>query len=93
MSLASLLSIRLPLVQQTLKQNKLILNKFYLNNNLSLSSAKLLSTSVAQEKAVYKRDKPHLNIGTIGHVDHGKIYFIKRLLFWNKRLKKKTNKL
>lgn len=22
--------------------------------------------------AVYKRDKPHLNIGTIGHVDHGK---------------------
>jgi len=23
-------------------------------------------------KAVYKRDKPHCNIGTIGHVDHGK---------------------
>ena len=23
-------------------------------------------------KAVFKRDKPHLNIGTIGHVDHGK---------------------
>ena len=26
----------------------------------------------AQEKVVFKRDKPHLNIGTIGHVDHGK---------------------
>lgn len=24
------------------------------------------------EKQVYKRDKPHLNVGTIGHVDHGK---------------------
>ena len=23
-------------------------------------------------KATYKRDKPHMNIGTIGHVDHGK---------------------
>jgi elongation factor Tu len=28
--------------------------------------------AAAQEKIVYKRDKPHLNIGTIGHVDHGK---------------------
>jgi elongation factor Tu len=24
------------------------------------------------DKAVYKRTKPHVNIGTIGHVDHGK---------------------
>ena len=24
------------------------------------------------KKAVYSRDKPHINIGTIGHVDHGK---------------------
>jgi elongation factor Tu len=24
------------------------------------------------EKEVFKRDKPHCNIGTIGHVDHGK---------------------
>ena len=23
-------------------------------------------------KETFKRDKPHLNIGTIGHVDHGK---------------------
>jgi elongation factor Tu len=22
--------------------------------------------------AIYKRDKPHLNVGTIGHIDHGK---------------------
>uniref|UniRef100_A0A914GUZ9 protein-synthesizing GTPase n=1 Tax=Globodera rostochiensis TaxID=31243 RepID=A0A914GUZ9_GLORO len=29
--------------------------------------------SYAQQKApTYKRDKPHLNVGTIGHVDHGK---------------------
>src|ERR1700724_307336 len=24
------------------------------------------------EKEAFKRDKPHLNVGTIGHVDHGK---------------------
>ncbi len=25
-------------------------------------------------KETFKRDKSHLNIGTIGHVDHGKNY-------------------
>ena len=24
-------------------------------------------------QAVYERTKPHLNVGTIGHVDHGKV--------------------
>ncbi|XP_046400054.1 elongation factor Tu, mitochondrial [Ischnura elegans] len=28
--------------------------------------------SYAVEKKVYQRDKPHCNVGTIGHVDHGK---------------------
>jgi len=27
---------------------------------------------VVVEKKTFKRDKPHINIGTIGHVDHGK---------------------
>lgn len=27
---------------------------------------------VMVEKKTFKRDKPHINIGTIGHVDHGK---------------------
>lgn len=40
--------------------------------NVSWSGARLLSSAATQEKEVYKRDKPHLNIGTIGHVDHGK---------------------
>lgn len=26
----------------------------------------------AKAKKTYARDKPHVNIGTIGHVDHGK---------------------
>lgn len=24
-------------------------------------------------QAVFERNKPHLNVGTIGHVDHGKV--------------------
>lgn len=27
----------------------------------------------ARTYAVYERTKPHVNIGTIGHVDHGKV--------------------
>jgi len=43
------------------------------NNLWSLDLAKRqLSTTNALLKEVFKRDKPHLNIGTIGHVDHGK---------------------
>jgi len=34
-------------------------------NALSLNIARSLATS-------FSRDKPHVNIGTIGHVDHGK---------------------
>ena len=30
------------------------------------------STSTLRQKEVFQRDKPHCNIGTIGHVDHGK---------------------
>ena len=40
--------------------------------NMSWNGVRLLSSAATQEKEVYKRDKPHLNIGTIGHVDHGK---------------------
>lgn len=43
------------------------------------------------EKKVYQRTKPHCNVGTIGHVDHGKttltaaitksmIIFLKKLI-------------
>merc|ERR1711963_596289 len=37
-----------------------------------LVTQKNLATSSVLLKEVFKRDKPHLNIGTIGHVDHGK---------------------
>ena len=33
---------------------------------------KLSTSPLILEKQVFKRDKPHCNIGTIGHVDHGK---------------------
>ena len=35
---------------------------------------RLLRTAapLSAEKAVFERNKPHVNVGTIGHVDHGK---------------------
>lgn len=32
----------------------------------------LLVRNYASEKKVFQRTKPHCNVGTIGHVDHGK---------------------
>jgi len=31
-----------------------------------------MTTSATGKKEAFKRDKPHVNVGTIGHVDHGK---------------------
>jgi GTPase len=63
MSFANIVSSRISILKHALKQNKQL-------GLLSSNSFRLLSTAV--EKEVYKRDKPHVNIGTIGHVDHGK---------------------
>ncbi|VDM32953.1 unnamed protein product [Hydatigera taeniaeformis] len=37
-----------------------------------LHTAAILSAVIGTQKKAYVRDKPHMNIGTIGHVDHGK---------------------
>lgn len=37
-----------------------------------LPSLSLSTSTFRLQKEVFKRDKPHINIGTIGHVDHGK---------------------
>lgn len=39
---------------------------------ITLNSQRTLCFSSALGKEVFVRDKPHVNIGTIGHVDHGK---------------------
>jgi len=28
--------------------------------------------TIKMSKETFKRDKPHVNVGTIGHIDHGK---------------------
>ncbi|CAD5231024.1 unnamed protein product [Bursaphelenchus xylophilus] len=44
-----------------------------LDNYLRLSKLQTIRFyAVPGGKAVFSRDKPHLNVGTIGHVDHGK---------------------
>lgn len=56
--------IPMPFIQVAVKQN---------SKKINLANAiRLLSSPAATEKQLYKRDKPHMNIGTIGHVDHGK---------------------
>ena len=40
---------------------------------LAFTCSRNISTTCAMmQKEVFQRDKPHCNIGTIGHVDHGK---------------------
>jgi elongation factor Tu len=48
--------------------NKYINNKNFLN----LHPLKTIKTLKIMAKETFDRSKPHLNIGTIGHVDHGK---------------------
>ena len=41
-------------------------------------------------KQAFERTKPHVNIGTIGHVDHGKTTLTAAILLWfyqNSRIK------
>lgn len=40
--------------------------------SLSVSVQWLQQPAVAGQKKAFVRDKPHMNVGTIGHVDHGK---------------------
>jgi len=40
--------------------------------NPQIQSVRNISLSSTRLKDVFQRNKPHLNIGTIGHVDHGK---------------------
>ncbi|XP_034176230.1 elongation factor Tu, mitochondrial [Osmia lignaria lignaria] len=48
--------------------------KYQLSNNLRTSSylPSITTQRLYSEKKVFARDKPHCNVGTIGHVDHGK---------------------
>jgi len=39
---------------------------------ISLNSSRSLCFTAPQCREAFVRDKPHLNVGTIGHVDHGK---------------------
>ncbi len=45
-----------------------------LNRSLGMQApvANIIGARVGQSMSTYIRSKPHLNIGTIGHVDHGK---------------------
>ncbi|XP_077995290.1 elongation factor Tu, mitochondrial-like isoform X2 [Glandiceps talaboti] len=72
--MASLVTLRLCNVGKTALRNtslKAWIESSY--NQQLLSHSRVLSRLYATDgKKVYDRKKPHLNIGTIGHVDHGK---------------------
>lgn len=43
-----------------------------MSRTASAAVARRLSVRTLSSQASYQRNKPHVNIGTIGHVDHGK---------------------
>ncbi|XP_012260730.1 elongation factor Tu, mitochondrial-like [Athalia rosae] len=75
MALVSARTIFCPALRHTIKQ--IVLSRQLTpHRHGRLSTRLLLPTVTAQrfyaEKKVFLRDKPHCNVGTIGHVDHGK---------------------
>lgn len=57
-------------VKAVLSVQHLPKNEKHLNVRLILPT--LVTKRFYAEKKVYTREKPHVNVGTIGHVDHGK---------------------
>jgi GTPase len=49
-----------------------LLNAGIVTSNAQLCKARPVLLGGIRSYAEFKRDKPHVNIGTIGHVDHGK---------------------
>src|SRR5678815_2534148 len=43
-----------------------------LPQRMIVSAAIVLQGGLAMAKEMFKRDKAHVNVGTIGHIDHGK---------------------
>ena len=70
-------------------------NRHKVNNFAAISIGKSSSNKlkrITMSKETFKRDKPHVNIGTIGHVDHGKTtltaarsYFFGRIILIAKK--------
>jgi len=58
--------------------------------NPSIIQSQTLKRRYAKEK--FNRTKPHLNIGTIGHVDHGKTTLTAAITKVKKKKKKKLKK-
>ena len=49
-------------------------DQILMRNNIELISRLIIyyKELVTMAKGVFERKKPHVNVGTIGHVDHGK---------------------
>ncbi|CAG5132881.1 unnamed protein product [Candidula unifasciata] len=62
---SSMATAKSPLLLKSAKQ-------FFCVQKLNFSIYSRLYAAPVAAKKVYTREKPHLNIGTIGHVDHGK---------------------
>ncbi|XP_072745460.1 elongation factor Tu, mitochondrial [Anoplolepis gracilipes] len=76
MTLISTRAIFNPVLRQTLRQIIFTRQLPKCQRRHELNSQLFLPTVISQrfyaEKKVFCRDKPHCNVGTIGHVDHGK---------------------
>jgi len=50
----------------------MLLGSNLFRQNLAMRNSALMGYWNAAAFAKYDRSKPHLNVGTIGHIDHGK---------------------
>ncbi|EFA82788.1 elongation factor Tu domain-containing protein [Heterostelium album PN500] len=65
-------SLKLPNID---RKNRMLSKNLFKSScqlGLGLRSFRSSSVSLAGEKKKFERTKPHVNVGTIGHVDHGK---------------------
>lgn len=65
-----------PAFKNTIKQlfyvEQLVKHQFYGQLGASSYLSSVITQRFYSTKKVFNRDKPHCNVGTIGHVDHGK---------------------
>jgi GTPase len=61
------------------------------NSIKSLTKSSLINMNISMNFSKFDRSKPHLNVGTIGHIDHGKTTLTSALTKYLSEQRKQIN--